>query len=53
VRVDVGPAALAEAGAGGVQIELGLHDGPLVVTLTRAQADALSDALSREGRRLL
>jgi hypothetical protein len=49
VQMAVAPSALTEAGVGGVQIELGLHDGPLILTLTRQEAEALAGAL-REGR---
>ncbi len=45
VTIDVAPAALPEAGPGGVAIELALHDGPLVLTLTADEAQQLVDAL--------
>lgn len=45
VTVDVATAALPEAGDGGVQLELGLHDGPLILTLTRDEAFALAEEI--------
>ena len=41
LTVKVGPSALEEAGAGGVQITLGLHDGPLCVQFTADEARRL------------
>jgi hypothetical protein len=48
VTVDVGPAALAEAGPGGVAIKLGLHDGPLILTFTSQEARDLYGRLELE-----
>ncbi len=39
------PAALQEA-AGGVQLRLHLHDGPLVVSFTPAEARWLTDTVA-------
>ncbi len=47
VAVDIGPAALPEA-AGGVAIEYGLHDGPLVFTLTDQEAHQLQAMLAEQ-----
>jgi hypothetical protein len=41
VTVTVGPSALREA-PDGVAVELTLYDGPLVLTLTRAEAQAIA-----------
>jgi len=48
VTVEVGPAALPEAGPGGVAIELGLYERPLVLTLTRREAERLLDLIERQ-----
>jgi hypothetical protein len=45
VTIECAPAALPEAGERGVQITLGLHDGPLVLTLTADEADELGEQL--------
>ena len=41
VTVTVGPSALPEAPSG-VAVELALYDGPLVLTLTRDEAQAIA-----------
>ena len=41
LNVEVGPSALKEAGPGGVQITLGLYDGPLCVQFTAEEARRL------------
>jgi hypothetical protein len=46
VRVDVAPSELEDAGAGGVALTLELHDGPLTLTLTAAQACELASRLT-------
>jgi hypothetical protein len=51
VRVDVAPSALQEAGAGGVALTLALHDGPLTLTLTAAQARELASQLTATAER--
>jgi len=45
VTLDVAPSALSEAGAGGVQVTLGLFDGPLTVTFTAGEALAFCEEL--------
>jgi hypothetical protein len=47
VTVTVGPSALEEA-LDGVALELTLHDGPLVLTLTRDEAQALEAELTEQ-----
>jgi hypothetical protein len=51
VRVDVAPSALREAGAGAVALILALHDGPLTLTLTAAQARELASLLTATAER--
>jgi hypothetical protein len=52
VAVTIGPSALPEA-PNGVAVELALHDGPLILTLTRQEARAfateLNDQLAHTG----
>jgi len=48
VTIDVRPSALPEAGPGGVVIELALHDGPLMLTLTHSEAVQLAADLSTQ-----
>ena len=45
VTLTIGPSALSEA-PGGVADELMLHDGPLILTLTRDEASALATELT-------
>jgi len=47
VTLTVGPSALEEA-PDGVALKLTLHDGPLVLTLTRDEAQALNAELTEE-----
>jgi len=47
VTLTVGPSALEEA-PDGVAVKLTLHDGPLVLTLTRDEAQALNAELAEE-----
>ena len=47
VTLTVGPSALQEA-PDGVAVELTLYDGPLVLTLTRDEAQALNAELTEE-----
>ncbi len=47
VTIDVGPAALPDAGPGGIAVEVGLYDRPLVLTLTRGEAIQLRSELDR------
>jgi hypothetical protein len=41
VTLTIGPSALEEA-PGGIALKLTLHDGPLVLTLTRDEAQAIA-----------
>ena len=47
VTLTIGPSALEEA-PDGVALKLTLHDGPLVLTLTRDEAQALNAELTEE-----
>jgi hypothetical protein len=47
VTLMVGPSALQEA-LDGVALKLTLHDGPLVLTLTREEAQALVTELTEQ-----
>jgi hypothetical protein len=47
VTVTVGPSALPEAPSG-VAVELTLYDGPLVLTLTRDEAEAIAAEIVRQ-----
>jgi len=47
VRLTVGPSALEEA-PDGATLKLTLHDGPLVLTLTRHEAQALNAELTEQ-----
>ena len=47
VAVTVGPSALPEA-PDGVAVELTLYDGPLVLTLTRYEAEAIAAEIVRQ-----
>jgi NAD-dependent DNA ligase len=47
VTLTVGPSALEEA-LDGVALKLTLHDGPLVLTLTRGEAQALEAELTEQ-----
>lgn len=47
VTVDVGPSALWEA-TGGVAIKYGIHDGPLIFTLTRQEATQLQAKIAEQ-----
>lgn len=47
VTVNVEPSALDEAGPGGVQISFGLYDGPLTMSMTRAEAEQVLADLTR------
>jgi hypothetical protein len=48
LTVDVAPAALSEAGDGGVQLELGLYDGPLTISFTKSEALDLLEILETQ-----
>jgi hypothetical protein len=47
VTLTVGPSALPEA-PDGIALRLTLHDGPLILTLTRQEADVLAGELARQ-----
>ncbi|HWJ50012.1 MAG TPA: hypothetical protein VNR42_03270 [Solirubrobacteraceae bacterium] len=47
VTLTVGPSALREA-PDGVAVELTLYDGPLVLTLTRDEAQAIAAELTEQ-----
>lgn len=47
VTVTVGPSALPEAPSG-VAVELALYDGPLVLTLSRNEAEAIAAEIVRQ-----
>jgi hypothetical protein len=47
VTLTVGPSALPEAPSG-VAVELTLYDGPLVLTLTRDEAEAIAAEIVRQ-----
>ncbi len=48
VTVDIGPSALSESGPGGVAVEFGLFDGPLIFTLTAQEARQLVAAITAQ-----
>ncbi len=50
VTVDVAPAALPDAGPGGIALTIALRDGPLTLTLTRSEALRLVQLLLQKGR---
>jgi hypothetical protein len=47
VTVTVGPSALPEV-RDGIAVELTLHDGPLVLTLTRYEAEEIAAELTEQ-----
>ncbi len=47
VTLTVGPSALREA-PDGVAVELTLYDGPVVLTLTRDEAEAIATEIVRQ-----
>jgi hypothetical protein len=47
VTIDIGPAAVAEA-AGGIALACGLHDGPLIFTLSAEEAHQLYTAIGSQ-----